>query len=246
MNRMTRQKARELAQRCLELLAAGEETAALEALDPLLSIKVPFPILDLVGKILGEWGREEPQKLLAFFDHLVGRRAMGAFVIAGQGLIAINDVDLELSFARAREYIVRGDAWYVADIIGERPLGYGLLAHFDGAVGLLEGFAGDVNPWVRRSVGVAVHFFAKRVRDDPARIERLLALLAPLIEERDTSALKGIGWGLKTIGRYYPDLLVSFLRRELATKRPRKLLLRKATTYLDEAKKEEVRRINLL
>ena len=240
MNRMTRQEARGLAEKCLELLAAGKEGMALEALDPLLSAKTPFPILDLVGKVLGESGKQEPQKLLAFFDRLVETKAMGAFVIVGQGLIAINDVDLKLSFARAREYIIRGDAWYMADIIGERPLGYGLLAHFDGAVGLLEGFAGDVNPWVRRSVGVAVHFFAKRVRDDPTRIERLLALLAPLIEERDTSALKGIGWGLKTIGRYYPDLLVPFLRRELATKRPRKLLLRKATTYLDEARKEEL------
>jgi len=241
---MTRQEARGLAEKCLELLVADRDEAALEAFDPLLSTKTPFPTLDLVGKILGEWGREEPQKLLAFFDRLVETKAMGAFVIAGQGLIAINDVDLELSFAKAREYIIRGDVWYVVDIIGERPLGHGLLLHFDGAVGLLEGFTRDANPWVRRSVGVAVHFFAKRVRDDPARIERLLALLAPLIEERDTSALKGIGWGLKTIGRYYPDLLVSFLHRELATKRPRKLLLRKATTYLDEAKKEEVRRIN--
>lgn len=240
MNRMTRQEARGLAEECLELLAAGKEGMALEALDPLLSAKTPFPILDLVGKVLEEGGKQEPQKLLAFFDRLVETKAMGAFVIVGQGLIAINDLDLWLSFARAREYIIQGDAWYVADIIGERPLGHGLLLHFDEAVGLLEGFAGDANPWVRRSVGVAVHFFTKRVRDDPARIERLLALLAPLIEERDTSALKGIGWGLKTIGRYYPDLLVPFLRRELATKRPRKLLLRKATTYLDEARKEEL------
>jgi len=239
MSKMTRQEVRELARKCLELLAAGGEEAALGALDPLLSTKTPFPILDLVGKVLGEWGKGEPQKPLAFFDLLVGTRAMGAYVIVGQGLVAVNDVDLGLSFAKAREYIIQGDAWYVADIIGERPLGHGLLAHFDEAVGLLEGFAGDTNPWVRRSVGVAVHLFAKRVRDDPTRIQRLLALLAPLIEERDTAALKGIGWGLKTIGRYYPDLLVPFLRRELATKHPRKLLLRKATAYLDKARKEE-------
>jgi len=225
---------------CLELLAVGKEEAALEALGPLLAAKAPFPILDLVGRILGERGKGEPQKLLAFFDLLVRTRAMGGYVIAGQGLIGINDVDLRLSFARARGYIVWGDAWYVVDIIGERPLGHGLLSHFDEAVGFLEGFAGDENPWVRRSVGVAVHFFAKRVRNDPTRIERLLALLAPLIEERDTSALKGIGWGLKTIGRYYPDLLVVFLRRQLATKRPRKLLLQKATTYLNGARRKEI------
>jgi len=237
---MRRQEARGLAQKCLGLLAVDEEETALEALNLLLTTKVPFPILDLVGQILGERAKEEPQKLLAFLDRLVETRAMGGYVIAGQGLIAINDVDLRLSFARAREYIIWGDAWYVVDIISERPLGHGLLAQFDEAVGLIEGLAGDENPWMRRSVGVAVHFFAKRVRDDPARIERLLALLAPLIEERDTSALKGPGWGLKTIGRYYPELLVAFLRRQLTTKHPRKLLLRKATTYLDEARKEGI------
>ena len=237
---MRRQEARRLAQKCLELLAVGEEEAALEALNPLLTAKVPFPILDLVGQVLGERGKKVPQKLLAFFDRLVETRAMGAYVIAGRGLIAIHDVDLRLSLARSREYIVWGDTWYVVDIIGERPLGHGFFARFEEAVGLLESFVGDANPWVRRGVGVAVHFFAKRVRDDPVRIKRLLALLAPLIEERATSALKGIGWGLKTIGRYYPDLLVPFLRQQLATKRPRKLLLRKATTYLDEARKEGI------
>lgn len=234
-----REKARELARKCLELLAS-DENAALETLDPLLTTKIDFTTLDLVGQLLGEWGREEPQKLLAFFDRLVETRKMGGYVIAGHGLIAINDVDLPLSFARSRRYIVRGDAWYVVDIIGERPLGHGLLVYFDEAVGLLEDFVEDTNPWVRRSVGVAVHFFAKRVRDDPVRIRRLLALLAPQIEEQDTSVLKGVGWGLKTIGRYYPNLLVTFLHHQLMTKHPRKLLLRKATTYLDRARKKAI------
>lgn len=88
------------------MLAVGEEETALEALNPLLTTKVPFPILDLVGQILGERAKEEPQKLLAFLDRLVETRAMGGYVIAGQGLIAINDVDLRLSFARAREYVM--------------------------------------------------------------------------------------------------------------------------------------------
>jgi hypothetical protein len=61
-----------------------------------------------------------------------------------------------------------------------------------------------------------------------------------MFEEWDTSALKGIGWGLKTIGRCYPDLLVAFLHQQLVTKRPRKLLLRKATTYLDKVRKDEI------
>lgn len=236
---MTRGEARELAQKCLELLSMGREPMALDSLHPLLVAKTPFPILDTVGETLGRGGKKDPGEFLAFLDRLVATRAMGAYVIAGRALIAINGVDLELSFAKAREYIIRGDAWYVVDIIGERPLGHGLLAYFQEAVNLLEDFGKDESPWVRRSVGVAVHFFTKRRRDDPAHIQRLLALLAPLIEERETSAVKGIGWGLKTIGRYYPDLLVPFLRQQLGNKHPRKLLLRKATTYLTEDQRIE-------
>ena len=52
MNKTTRQEARRWAHKCLESLAAGEEEAALEALNPLITAKTPLPILDLVGKIL--------------------------------------------------------------------------------------------------------------------------------------------------------------------------------------------------
>jgi len=82
---MRRQEARGLAQKCLGLLAVGEEETALEALNPLLTTKVPFPILDLVGQILGERAKEEPQKLLAFLDRLVETRARGRYVVAGPG-----------------------------------------------------------------------------------------------------------------------------------------------------------------
>lgn len=145
-----------------------------------------------------------------------------------------------MAFGLARSYILLGDAWYAVSTIGERVLGYGLIDHFDEALALLQEWVPEPSPWLRRAVGVAVHFFAKRVRDDPARIQRLLALLTPLIEERDTSALKGVGWGLKTIGRYYPDELVPFLQEELAGRHPRKLLLRKATTYLDDAHRSKL------
>jgi hypothetical protein len=60
-----------------------------------------------------------------------------------------------------------------------------------------------------------------------------------MLEDRDTAAIKGVGWGLKTIGRYYPDLLVPWLRDQVAVKKPRKLMVRKAVTYLpDDVKRE--------
>jgi hypothetical protein len=48
-----------------------------------------------------------------------------------------------------------------------------------------------------------------------------------------------VGWGLKTVGRHYPQLLVRWLREQVAKKKPRKLILRKATTYLADEDKEE-------
>lgn len=237
---MRRDKAIALGLHCKEFLAFGEHEAALGVLAPILGAKVPFSSLDLIGETLGQAGADHLQSLLLFLDRLVKTEAMGAYVIAGRGLVGMNEVDMASSFARAREYVVWGDVWYVADIIGERPLGHGLLSHFEGGLSLLERFVQDQNPWVRRSVGVAVHFFNKRRRDAPLRIQRLLELLACRFEERDTSALKGIGWGLKTIGRYYPDLLVPYLRQQMAHKSPRRLLLRKATTYLDPEVRDEI------
>ena len=115
----------------------------------------------------------------------------------------------------------------------------GLRTDFNTALPLLEGWRAETNPWLRRAAGVAVHLYTKRERDRPEHAARLLELLEPLFEERDTSALKGVGWGLKTIGKFYPDLLVPWLQKQVATKKPRKLMVRKAVTYLpDEVKAE--------
>lgn len=54
-----------------------------------------------------------------------------------------------------------------------------------------------------------------------------------MFEERRVDAIKGIGWGLKTLGRYYPAQAADWLETQrLSGKRPRALMLRKATTYL--------------
>ena len=50
--------------------------------------------------------------------------------------------------------------------------------------------------------------------------------------------VKGVGWGLKTIGKHQPKLVEEYLQETLESKRISKLMLRKATTYLDEKTKE--------
>lgn len=68
----------------------------------------------------------------------------------------------------------------------------------------------------------------------PAEARALLDFLGPLFEEREMDAVKGVGWGLKTLGRYYPDLTASWLERQLVQqqRRPRPLMVRKALKFL--------------
>ena len=91
---------------------------------------------------------------------------------------------------------------------------------------------------------MAAHFWAKRSRgavELTPRAEALLDFLAPMFGEREMDAVKGIGWGLKTLGKYYPDLVTEWLVEQVLTRqRPhRALMLRKAMTYLPEAQRAQ-------
>ena len=68
----------------------------------------------------------------------------------------------------------------------------------------------------------------------------MLDFLAPLFSERETEAVKGVGWGLKTLGRHYPDLVTDWLV-EAAQRPHRALTMRKALTFLDSDQRARVR-----
>jgi hypothetical protein len=70
----------------------------------------------------------------------------------------------------------------------------------------------------------------------------LLAFLAPMFDEWEMAAVKGVGWGLKTLGRHYPDLVADWLADEIVPggRRHRALMLRKALTYLSEAQRQRI------
>ena len=237
---MNRTEARKLATGCRDALIAGDVDDALAQLRPVVASRTPFPLLDRIGQVIAEAAAINPAGFTALLDGLAGTGAIGAWPLIGSTLAAaylLNDTPR--AFAEARRYIVQAGVWHATDAIGERVLGEGLRADFNTALSLLEDWREEANPWLRRAVGVAVHLYTKRERDRPEQAARLLDLLEPLFDERDTYALKGVGWGLKTIGKFYPDLLVPWLREQVTTKKPRKLMVRKAVTYLpDEVKAE--------
>ena len=57
-----------------------------------------------------------------------------------------------------------------------------------------------------------------------------------MFEEWEMDAVKGVGWGLKTLGRHYPDLVANWLAQKIFSRqrRYRALMLRKALTYLSD------------
>ncbi|HSQ39895.1 MAG TPA: DNA alkylation repair protein [Anaerolineales bacterium] len=132
--------------------------------------------------------------------------------------------------------MILADIWYATDILGERVPGPALVTDFDRALAAFSPWRADENRWVRRTVGVAVHLWAKRSRgadEYSKQVKQLLTFLEPMFEERDIDAIKGVGWGLKTLGKYYPDLIGDWLTQQ--KNRPhRVLMMRKAITYLSK------------
>lgn len=213
-------------------------------LKPILESKIPFPKLDLLGKIIGQAGVTQPERFFPPFDKIIDYNALGSYVIVGQALTYFLKDNFEMVMEKSREYIIKGDEWYFSDTIGHRSLGQALVDYFGQTIPWLETFLRDENKWVRKSVGIAIHCFSHRVLDEPEKIKRLLNLIEPYLEEKESDVVKGIGWGLKTIGKYHPDILVPFLKKQVqAKKNISKLMMRKALTYLDRNKKIEAEKI---
>ena len=230
-------QARELGGRVARHLQRSDLAGAYALLAPVLAQRTPFRSLDLIGATLGSLEANLPPGTMnIFLDQVAAGGTMGGWVVIGNALGQRVDHDLAEALARCRAFIRAGDAWYAADILAERVPGPALVGRFPAALAALSPWRDDANRWVRRAVGVAVHFWAKRSRGaDPlaGQADSLLRFLEPMFGEWEMDAVKGVGWGLKTLGKHYPDLLARWLA-EVAPqqRRHRALMLRKALTYL--------------
>jgi hypothetical protein len=226
----------ELGARIAALVEGGQTGKAYRLLAPVLGERTPFRLLDRIGKAVGAAPASHVEPML---EMIAAERTEGGWVVIASALGLRLDHDLDGAFALCRSYVVAADVWYGADILGERVPGPALLTQFDASLALLAPWRHDENRWVRRAVGVAVHFWGKRSRGAPdfrTEAEKLLAFLEPMFEEWEMDSVKGTGWGLKTLGRHYPDLVTEWLVEQvvLRQRRHRALMLRKATTYLSD------------
>jgi 3-methyladenine DNA glycosylase AlkD len=233
---MKAREARELGEHIAALAREGQIAHACECLSPVLAQRTPFAMLRRIGAPVGAGPLESVN---AFLEHIAAGKTEGGWVVIASALKAQLGRDLAGSFARCRRFIVAAGVWYAADTLGEGVVGEALVAHFQPALDLLAPWREDDDPWVRRAVGTGVHFWAKRSRgatEHVAQAEALLAFLEPMFGEWDMIAVKGVGWGLKTMGRRYPDLVVDWLAQRAVPgqRQHRALMLRKVLTYLSD------------
>jgi hypothetical protein len=234
-------EADELGQRLATLLRAKHGTQAYMLLSPVLAQRTPFALLDRIGRAVGG---EALSTVNAFMDEIADHKTEGGWVVIASALGQQLIRDRVGAFKRCRKYIVAGDVWYATDILGERVPGPAWVADFMPALALLEPWREDVNRWVRRTVGVAVHFWAKRSYAKPEsemQAKMLLDFLEPMFEEQETDAIKGVGWGLKTLGKHYPVLVSEWLA-DVVERRThyRALMLHKAMTYLPAKQRAKI------
>ncbi len=236
---MKTKQARELGQRIAELVQDGQIEQAYALLASVLAERTPFDMLRRISKSVGVGPMELAN---TFLERVAADKTEGGWVVIAKILEQQLERDLAGALARCREFIVAADVWYGADTMGEGVVGQALVRHFEPALDLLAPWREDANPWVRRAVGTGVHFWAKRSRgaaELTGQARALLALLEPVFGEWDMIAVKGVGWGLKTMGRNYPDLMTEWLPKQV-NRRHRSLMLRKALMYLSEEQRAQV------
>ena len=208
-------------------------------LNQILSERTAFRLLDMVGAAINACERGKVDALL---DAIAVEGSEGGWVVIASTLRERIPGDLASALEASRKYIMQADIWYGCDIFGERVPGPALVDRFEPTLKILEDWRTDANAWVRRALGVAGHFWTKRTRsrEYSPQARKLLEFFSPMLEERDMSAAKGVGWVFKTMGRYYPEILAEWLEEELIRKsrKPAAIVKRKALKFLPVEIKE--------
>jgi len=235
-------EARSLGAEIASLVEKGEIAGAYALLSPVLAERTKFDMLRLIGHPVGNGSLDTTNM---FLERIAAEQSEGGWVVIASALEAQLDRDPFGAIDRAHKYIILGDIWYAADIMGEGVIGEALISDFSSTLDLISPWRVDTNRWIRRAIGISAHFWAKRSQGEEQfepMAETMLDFLDPMFDEWEMDTVKGIGWGLKTLGRCYPDLMSDWLEVQILqrNRRCRTIMLRKATTYLVDDQRERL------
>jgi 3-methyladenine DNA glycosylase AlkD len=236
---MNTQEARTLGANITKLIQEDSPDKAYKLLTPVLAARTPFRLLDIIGEAISHVAIDVTDP---FLQRVAAAGTEGGWVVIASAWRQQMEQDRAGIFERCHECVIAANIWYAADIFGERIVGPSLVSQFQPTLDLLEKWRSDPNRWIRRTVGVATHFWSKRSRGAPelaGNAQQLLDFLDPMFEEWNMDAVKGVGWGLKTLGRHYPEHLTPWLAKQVGQRkrRHRAIMLHKASTYLNDAQR---------
>ncbi len=236
---MKTQEARDIGDTVTHLITDGMMADARDALFPVLYTHTPFQMLDIIGERIG---RTPDNIQFPFLERIAIDRTMGGWIIIASALRRQIPMNLKAALESCCRFVILADVWYATDSFGERVPGTALVDQFDAGVKTISLWRGHANPWIRRMVGVSVHYWAKQAHGDQQYVPHvniLLEMLEPMFSERQIDVVKGTGWGIKTLGKYYPNIQAEWLSKQVA--RPHvSLMLRKALTYLPDDLRKKV------
>lgn len=189
----------------LQHYADANEVAFWQTLEEeVLQHKVKFPLLEKIGEAF--FTNIPIAQQIRLTDRLVQLDFEGGYVIVGTILAKRLNTNLAAAFKKAIDYYIKGNKWYVVDIIGERVHGRGLLYYFDQTFPYLPTYLKHDNDWVKRSVGIAMHLAIKWGLEKD-KVEKLLDLALTQATSNNFQIKKGIGWAIKTLAKFHPDLV---------------------------------------
>lgn len=170
----------------------------------LLQEKIRFPLLESAAHDFEQILTED--EAIAMGSRIMTMQTIGGNVIAGMLLRFRLETHFRLAHAKAVEFICYGNEWYVCDIIGERVIGHSLLYFPEETLPLLRNYRCHDNKWIVRSVGVATHYAVKKgLKKQYAEV--MFLLLTELGGSTELHTRRGVGWGIKTIAKFHPDII---------------------------------------
>jgi 3-methyladenine DNA glycosylase AlkD len=197
-------QAKELLQPVLELYSRSETFFVEELNKKILSEKIRFPVLEYVAEQI--WLTVPSTKQLQLTDKIAGLKKVGGNVLIGKILQLRLEQYFERSLEKAVDYIIVGDEWYVCDIIGERVMGLALLQDPGKTIPVLKKYTRHENKWIVRCVGVATHYAVKKGLSEK-HAEIMFGILLSCSGTTDFHTKKGIGWAVKTVAKFYPEII---------------------------------------
>lgn len=168
--------------------------------------KVKFPILEYLTSFFYE--KLSESQLIALLDEIIFRDRIGSYVVAGKALQMHYDQNPELVLRKVKEYMILGDKWYSCDLMGERVFGHAMLIDFENVFPAIKKASMHESIWVVRAVGTGIHYATKKGLH-AAAVEDLFDLLCEQRHRMEFHVKKGMGWAVKTVCKFYPEMVRS-------------------------------------